>query len=105
MTLNLDLPYGLNERELEIVESNVGLSISYILGAINKHYKDGVSGSEGRAIGRIQKKLRVLKEGGEKTVELEISESELLRSIFKAATYEPQVAQYRMLLEDEINKD
>lgn len=105
MTLNLDVQYGLNERELEIVETNVGLSVSYILGAINKHYKEGVSGSEGRAIGRIQRKLRACKDEGATTVELEAAETDLLRSIFKGATYDPQIAQYRMLLEDEINKD
>lgn len=82
--------------------SNQELTFDYITFAVNQKHKDGLSGSERRMFGRIQRKFDEAVEKLTNTVDLEMSEMDFIRDAFRDAKFPPQLAKYVTVLEDEL---
>lgn len=101
MRINLD--YKMTEKEKgELTYSKFTQDL--ITAGVVNHYEKGLEGSMRRIWGRIQRKLDAAVEGNAEEVELEQAEIDFIKKAVESAKFDPRVAKFVAVLEEEIEK-
>lgn len=102
MKINLD--YKRSEEAIKAI-TNSGLTLNYIEYAVESAHKNGLSGSQRRIYGRIQRKIDRAIEDEQDSVELEQAEKDFLRDAFRSSNFPANAAKYVVILEEEIQNE
>ncbi len=98
MQVLVNLDYKREQTKID-KDSNQELTLSYIEFAVGTKYKDGMSGSQRRIFGRIQRKLDEAVEQKADYVDLEQAELDIIKASFKDAKFPPTFSKYVVILE------
>lgn len=97
--MKIALPYGQKE-EAKLTDSE--LTLDYITHAVNQKFDKGISGSQRRMFGRIQRKFDFAIENGDTEISFEESEMDFIKDAFKDVKFPPALAKYVLVLEEEL---
>lgn len=105
MELKINLDYNRTPEQIEEI-SNSSLTNDYVSFAIRTMYEKGLTGSQRRMFGRIQRKFDKSIEENKDYVELDISEFEFIRLAITndKVLFPSDVSKYVVILEDEIEQ-
>lgn len=105
MEFKINLEY---KRKQEAVEkmSDSELTLDYIQFAVKASHPNGLSGTQRRMFGRIQRKFESAIEEGIPSIDLDTSEFDFIKSSFfnEKTLYESTLSKYVNILEDEIER-
>jgi hypothetical protein len=102
INLNYNLVLPKDNKDIKPL-SNQELTFEYITQAVMNVYDKGLEGSLRRIWGRIQRKFDTAIESKVETVELEQAEQDFIKKTFEKAKFNPLIARYVQILEDEID--
>lgn len=105
MDLNINLDYKRKAADVEKL-SNGEITLDYIQFAVKGAHPAGLSGTQRRMFGRIQRKFEAAVEEKSDSVNLDQSEFDFIKSAFSndKVLFDASLSKFVVVLEDEIDR-